>query len=59
MSEQSQDFIDMFLDAQSDDLELESVAESNAGLGRHAAHIQRKMAVGEVVAQCLMFLVAG
>ncbi|CAB3404872.1 unnamed protein product [Caenorhabditis bovis] len=48
------DFIDMFLDARTDSLEHE-----NSNFTISEAKVNRKLTVKEIVAQCMMFLIAG
>ncbi|CAB04112.1 Cytochrome P450 [Caenorhabditis elegans] len=50
-----QDFIDLFLDAKSDDMEL----ENNEDFTKAGVKVTRQLTKDEVVGQCFVFLIAG
>ncbi|EFP13097.1 hypothetical protein CRE_07735 [Caenorhabditis remanei] len=50
-----QDFIDLFLDAKSDDLEI----ENNEDFTKTGIKVTRQLTTDEIVGQCFVFLVAG
>ncbi|CAB04113.1 Cytochrome P450 [Caenorhabditis elegans] len=50
-----QDFIDLFLDAKSDDVEL----ENNEDFTKAGVKVTRQLTTEEIVGQCFVFLIAG
>lgn len=52
------DFIDMFLNAESSDIDLNATAGSST-FDRANSRVSRRLTIDEIAAQCFVFLIAG